>query len=260
MSFFSVFAEQSILDVIFRAELFCRKRHTLLSCQGKGAAGMCAEYDNKCVASAGKCGEAGNRFMAGDNKCGVYEAILRRRTIRKFKQQPITGDVLHKLVNAARLAPSASNMQPLKYIVVDDTQSVADVFGCVKWAGYIAPAGNPAPDERPVAFIVILADTSIRQSGYELDIGAAAQNIMLAAEEEGIGTCWMGAIDRERIKSILKLPDEYIINTVIALGYKGEEPVSEDENGSIRYYKDASGILHVPKRRLKDIIIKRHIY
>ena len=186
----------------------------------------------------------------------VYETIRNRRTIRKFKQQRIERGILEKLIDAARFAPSSSNMQPLKYMIVDEPGMAARIFEYVKWAGYITPAGNPDEGEKPVAFIIILVDSEIRASGYELDIGAAAQSIFLAAEEEGIGTCWMGAIDKERIRSILVISERFIINTVIALGYSGESPVTEDEKGSIKYYKDGSGVLHVPKRKLTDIIIK----
>lgn len=186
----------------------------------------------------------------------VYDAIARRRTIRKFKQQPIERAILEKLVDAARLAPSAANMQPLKYAIVDTKDTVDQMFELVKWAAYIAPAGNPGEGEHPVAFIVILVDTGIRSAGYELDVGAAAQNIFLSAEEEGIGTCWMGAIDREKIRGILSLPEKYLINTVIALGYPAEHPVLENESGSIKYFKDKEGVLHVPKRKLEDIIVK----
>lgn len=185
----------------------------------------------------------------------VYEAISRRRTIRKFKQDPISRDILERLVDAARLAPSGSNLQPVKYSIVNDKDKVDRIFEQVKWAGYIAPAGNPGEGERPVAFIIILADTEIRKSGYELDVGAAAQNIFLAAEEEGIGTCWIGAINRDKIREILNIPEHLIINTAVALGYKGEEPVIEAEDGSIKYYKDEKGVLHVPKRKLEDVLV-----
>ncbi len=187
---------------------------------------------------------------------GTYELILKRRTIRKFRQERLGRPLLEKLINAARLAPSAANLQPLKYVIVDDEEKVRKVFGKVKWAAYIAPKGDPAENERPVAFIVILADTEIRKTGYELDVGASAQNIFLAAEEEGVGTCWMGAIDRDGIRSILGIPEGYIIDTVVALGYPAESPVAEDEKGSIRYYKDDNGVLHVPKRSLDEIILK----
>lgn len=185
----------------------------------------------------------------------VYDLILKRRTIRKFKQEKIQRHVLEKLINAARLAPSASNLQPIKYIIVDEKQQVDAVFEHVKWAGYIAPYGDPAVDERPVAFVIMLLDTEIRKSYYDVDIGAAASNLTLAALEEGIGACWMGAIDRDAIRAMFQIPDKYVISLAIALGYPAESPVAEEENGSIKYYKDENGVLHVPKRKLKDIII-----
>lgn len=186
----------------------------------------------------------------------TYDLILNRRTIRKFQQKKLETALLEKFVNAARMAPSGSNLQPLKYVIVNEEDKVQRVFEQVKWAGYITPLGNPAENERPVAFIVILADTDIRKNGYELDAGAAAQNIFLAAAEEGVGTCWMGAIDRNGIRKILSIPDRYVIDTAVALGYPAESPVSEAEKGSIKYYKDESGTLHVPKRTLEEIILK----
>lgn len=185
----------------------------------------------------------------------IYETILHRRTVRKFKQERIEHIVLERLIDAARHAPSAANMQPLKYVIVDDKAQVDAVFKHLKWAAYIAPAGNPAENERPVAFIAVLVDTDIKKSGYELDIGAAVQNILLASAAEGIGTCWIASIDRDAIVRELRIPDQYILNTVIALGYAAEEPAAEEENGSIRYYKDENGRLHVPKRSLKDVIV-----
>jgi len=150
---------------------------------------------------------------------GIYETILARRTIRKFKQEKIQDSTLRKLINAARHAPSAANMQPIKYIVLNDEEKVNEVFKYVKWAAYIAPHGTPSENEKPVAFIIILIDTEIKKSGYELDVGAAAQNIMLAAWEEGIGTCWIASVDRDAVRKALNIDERYMINSVIALGY-----------------------------------------
>lgn len=187
----------------------------------------------------------------------IYDLILKRRTIRKFQQKKIDGNILEKMINAARLAPSAANIQPLKYMIIDSSENVAEMSKYVKWAAYIAPEGDPAAGEEPVAYIAILVDTEIRKAGYELDVGASAQNIFLTALEEGIGTCWMGAIDREKIKSHFKIPDSFIISTVVALGYPLESPVVEDiKEDQIKYFKDAEGVLHVPKRKLQDVICK----
>lgn len=188
----------------------------------------------------------------------TYELILKRRTVRKFKQDIIEKAHLKKMVNAARLAPSGANKQPLKYVIVDDESTVKAIFEQVKWAGYIAPTGNPEKHEQPTAFIAVLADTNISQGGYELEAGAAIQNILLVAKEEGIGSCWMGAINRPNIMDILKLDEPLKLISVIALGYEGETPITEDEEGTIKYYKDIEGVLHVPKRTFSDVVINHN--
>ena len=185
----------------------------------------------------------------------VYEAAGTRRTVRKFRQEPIAREQLYKMVKAAVLAPSGANMQPLKYKIVDDAALAAKVFPLVKWAGYIAPTGDPAEGEEPTAYILILADQEIRKSGYELDAGAAAENLMLTAWEDGIGSCWMGAIDRPALARLLDIPERYIINTLIALGVPAEQPVWEPRGEGIRYYKDEQGVLHVPKRTLEEVLL-----
>lgn len=182
------------------------------------------------------------------------KTIFERRTIRKYQQKPILRADLTELVEAGRLAPSAANMQPLAYLVVDQQDKVEQMFPLLKWAGYLAPEANPGPDERPVAYIVVLADTQIRKSGYEHDAGAAIENISLLAWSKGIGSCWIGSVDRMNLQSQFALPERYRIDSVIALGYSAEQSVFEDEQGSIKYYKDENQTLHVPKRKTNDIV------
>lgn len=184
----------------------------------------------------------------------VYDAVLKRRSIRKFKQKRIPLAILKELVNAARVAPQASNFQPMKYIIVEDEMLVKSVFTTISWAGYIRPAGNPNPGEEPAAYIVALCDKQIRSSGYDVDAGSAIENILLTAVEQEIGTCWLGAINKDKLRQILEIPDKYEIHTMVALGYPAETPIIEDEKGSIKYYKDENGVLHVPKRKLTDIM------
>jgi nitroreductase len=186
----------------------------------------------------------------------VIEAILARRTVRKFKQDKIERKVLENLINGARLAPSGGNLQALKYIIVDAEEDVKKVYEHVAWAKYLGENFKQREDERPVAFIAVLVDTDIKKVGYEIDLGAAVENILLGAYEEGIGTCWMGAINRKEISNILRIPDRFLLNTVIALGYKAESPVTVDTEESIIYYKGEDEELCIPKRKLEDIIVK----
>ena len=133
----------------------------------------------------------------------VYEAALNRRTIRRFKQDPIPLEILRKLVNAGRLAPSSANLQPIEYIIIEEVGLVVSVFGTLKWAGYISPAGNPPPGERPVAYSVVRANKTKSSGSCERDAAAAIGNMLLVALEEGIGSCWLGSIDINELTDIL---------------------------------------------------------
>lgn len=185
----------------------------------------------------------------------LNEMILSRRTIRRFRPEPISTEVLDGLVEAARLAPSAANRQPCEYIVVADPAQAAKVFPLVSWAGYIVPAGNPREGERPMAYIVILINRSKTPDHGHHDAASAAMNIIYAALAQGIGSCWMGAIDRGRLRMLFEVPDNCEIDSLVALGYPAESPVVEPMQGdSVKYWKDASGVLHVPKRALAEIL------
>ncbi len=184
----------------------------------------------------------------------VYEAAINRRTIRRFKQKPIPLEILKKLVNAGRLAPSSANLQPIEYIIIDETDLVEKVFGTLKWAGYISPAGNPPPGERPVAYIIVLANRKKNSGNCERDAAAAIGNMLLVAFEDGIGTCWLGAIDINKLTDILELPEHIKIDSVVALGYSNESPQIEEMKDSVKYWKDETGVLHVPKRKIDDVL------
>lgn len=183
----------------------------------------------------------------------VYEAILSRRSIRKFKQKNISRSDLEKMVNAARLAPSAANLQPLEFIIIDEKELCSKIFDTTSWAGYIQPKWTPSTDKRPVAYIIILSNDP-KNIWYQRDTSYATANIVLTAEEMGLGSCILCKIDKKQIKKILKIPDEIEVDSLIALGYKSENPVIIDYSDSVKYYRDENNVLHVPKRKLEDIL------
>jgi len=184
----------------------------------------------------------------------LYDLIISRRTIRQFRRTPVGREVLEKIVNAARLAPSAANLQPLEFVAVDDDRIRDGIFPCLRWAGYIAPKGNPRPGQEPVAYVVVLVNQDIRKAMFEYDVGAAVENMILAALESGIGACWLISIEREKIAELLHVRGGYRVDSVLALGYPAEQPVSEEFADSAKYWKDESGVLHVPKRRLDKVL------
>ena len=181
----------------------------------------------------------------------MKELIKKRRTVRKFKRTPLTREKLLSYVDSARVAPSAANMQALKYAVVYG-KTAEKIFPLVKFAGYL-PDYNPSFDEQPSAYIVICADTDIRKTGNDIDIGIAAEHIVLSALSDGVGSCLMGAIDREAIAKLLKLPENLTVSLVVALGYPDEEQKEAEFKGDIKYYLE-DNVICVPKRSLKEIL------
>lgn len=183
----------------------------------------------------------------------IFEVIKNRRTVRKLKQEEIEKAALEKLVEAARLAPSAGNRQPLEYLVVDTKERKDIVFPRLRWAAYIAPDGNPSEEEKPAAYIIVLIRKELKWEYSLYDAGAAVENILLGAASLDLGTCWIGSIDRENLRKEMEIPEDYIIDCVIAIGKPAETPVTEELVESVRYYKK-QGVLQVPKRNLKKII------
>lgn len=183
----------------------------------------------------------------------MYEKIVKRRTIRKYSKEPVPRDVLVKCVDAARHAPSGMNRQPLKYVVVNDDDSLGKVFTTTRWAGYL-PDYGPSDEEMPRAYIVILLDKEIRKDcGH--DAGVAAMTISMVAHDHSLGSCMLGAIDRPRLREILGIPQRFEIVLVVAIGYPAEAPtVDKVKDGSTKYWLDDSGVLHVPKRSIEEIV------
>jgi len=185
----------------------------------------------------------------------IYEKIKERRTIRKYLDKDVPREILIKCVDAARLSPSAANLQPLKYVIVDDKKLLKEVFSTLRWAGYLPEEYKPKEKDMPRAYIVILLDKNIRQTPGH-DAGIAAMSISLVAHDEGLGSCILGNIDREKLREILNIPDHLDIVLVVSLGYPAEKPVVDKlRDNDIRYWVDENGVLHVPKRDLESIVI-----
>lgn len=184
----------------------------------------------------------------------VYNLILKRRTIRKFKQKSISEDLLKKMINAARLSPSGANLQPLEFIVINQMEMLENVFSTTRWAAYLSPKGTPQKGERPVAYVVVLINRTIKANGGEHDCGAAIMNMILTALEQDVGSCWIGSIERDKLRTILSIPSNFDIDSILALGYPSEGPVVEEYKDSVKYWKDDDGELHVPKRNIENLI------
>jgi nitroreductase len=184
----------------------------------------------------------------------LHELILKRRTIRQFGPRPVAADALERIVNAGRLAPSAANQQPLEFIAVDREDLRAKIYPGLKFAAAIAPAGFPRPGNEPKAYIVTLVNTKIREKMFEYDVGAAMENMSLAALAEGIASCWLLSVDRPPIAELLGIPPDYKIDSVLALGYPAQVSKEEVLTDTPKYWQDEDLTFHVPKRPLAAVL------
>lgn len=187
----------------------------------------------------------------------MKELVLKTRSYRRFHEDHDIGmDALRGLVELARLTASARNLQPLKFMLVNDRKVNAEIFPELGWAGYLKEWPGPIPGERPSAYIFTLGDTNIAEEfGY--DQGLATQSILLGATSLGLGGCIIGSAKKERLCEKLRIPARYRILNVIALGKPKEvvqvEPMGPE--GDVKYWRDAEGVHHVPKRALEDLIV-----
>ncbi|HKK33775.1 MAG TPA: nitroreductase family protein [Desulfomicrobiaceae bacterium] len=187
------------------------------------------------------------------------DLVLKTRTYRRFyERSPVSMETLKDLTGTARLTASAGNLQPLCYILSSNPETNEVVFRHLRWAAYLKDWDGPREGERPAAYIIMLGDTS-RGKDFAWDQGIAAQTIMLAAAEIGLGGCMMGSVDKQGLRRDLDIPDRYEILLILAIGRPKEMVVLEqlEETKDIRYYRDSQGHLHVPKRRLGDVILKK---
>jgi len=192
----------------------------------------------------------------------VYEAILKRRSIRRFKDKAVPYEVLEKCIDAARVAPSGRNQQVCEYIVINDGKVLPGVFENIGGSAKMPPdKGGPRPEQAPKAYTIVLINKALegdanRRRVTLYDVGMAAENIMLTALEQGIGCCPILMFNEGDLKLLLEIPDDYDIALVIAMGYPDESPAAEVPKDSLNVWVDEKGLRHVPKRKLADIIHK----
>ena len=187
----------------------------------------------------------------------LKDLILKNRSYRRFYQsEQISETQLREWVDLARNSASARNAQPLKYILSAEESINVKIFETLAWAGYLTDWPGPEEGERPSAYIVMLHDTRI-PGNYLCDDGIAAQSILLGATESGFGGCMIYSVNRNKLRELLKLPEQFEIIQVLALGRPKETVVLEEiAEGDVKYWRDENLVHHVPKRSLNEIIIK----
>jgi nitroreductase len=154
--------------------------------------------------------------------------VLKRQSTRKFTDKPVEREKIERCLEAARLAPSACNSQPWKYVVIDEPVLKSKVAS----AAYSTLAFfNKFVDKAPVLVVIVVEKMNLtaqiggrllHKDYYLYDIGITATHFCLQAAEEGLGTCMIGWLDEKKVKSLLSLPDNKKVGLLIAVGYSPE--------------------------------------
>lgn len=184
----------------------------------------------------------------------LYKLILERRSIRLFKQKKVSLDIIKKVIDCARVAPSAANLQFIDYLVVDKESLKEQIFDALYFAAYIYPKRTPPLGKRPAFYVILLINKERTKEPNLRDIGASAENMLLSLIAFNLGGCWLQNIEKDKIKKILNIDEEHEIDSLIAAGYPAEAPLLETDSVNIKYWLDEKDYLHVPKRPLSDVL------
>lgn len=153
----------------------------------------------------------------------LFEAIEKRRSVRKFKPNPITKEHLKKILEAGRLAPSGGNRQPWYFIVTSDSETKRALSVAANNQAFISDAG---------VIITALGDAGVYPKSstastrilHKQDPMIAIEHMVLAATALGYGTCWIGAFNENEVKRILKVPENLTVVALLPVGVPDENP------------------------------------
>ncbi len=150
----------------------------------------------------------------------VFDAITNRRSIRKYKDTEIEENKITKILEAARLAPSAANRQEWKFVIVKNKATRENLVDAANGQKFVA--------EAPVLIVACSTESESKmpcgQYAYTVDLSIALSFMILEATEQELGTCWLGAFDENMVKRILDIPDEIRIVGMFTLGNADEKP------------------------------------
>lgn len=143
----------------------------------------------------------------------MFEAIQKRKSVRDYKDKSVPKEIVKKILEAGRVAPSASNIQPWHFIVVSDLES-RKVIAKGPYAKFVRGA--------PLV-IVGCGDTKMSPNRFMMDVSIALENMVLAATGEGLGTCWICGFYEDQVKKLLAIPEHYKVVALLSVGYPRQE-------------------------------------
>lgn len=165
----------------------------------------------------------------------VYEAIAKRRAVRKYKPDAVAEEVLNRVLGAGRLAPSGHNRQPWRFVVVRDAARRRELAAAAApHNAFLAEApvviaflGKLDYEKAPKPYDAVYRGTWTWDMYIRYNVAIAAAYVTLAAAAEGLGTCWINNYDEDQIRRILDVPEGYALVCLMTLGYPAETPAAK---------------------------------
>ncbi len=149
----------------------------------------------------------------------VFEAINKRQSIRDYKETAVPQDKLRRVLEAGRMAPSGGNRQEMKFVVVTDAEARAKLAEATGGQRHVAQAPVIIAAVATVPDRIMLCGVP----AYPVDVAIAIDHLTLAAFEEGLGTCWIGAFKQDMARKALKIPDSCMVVSLLTLGFPAAE-------------------------------------
>ena len=143
----------------------------------------------------------------------VFEAVQQRKSIRSYTDEPVPKEKLERILEAARLAPSARNIEPWHFVVVTDKEKRV-VLSKGRYAKFV---------EQAPAVIVALGDKESSPDWYAVDVSLAVENMVLTAVSEGLSTCCVGSFDEKEVRQTIGAPDKYEVLVMLTVGYSKDK-------------------------------------
>lgn len=177
----------------------------------------------------------------------LKDLVIHNRSYRRFDEKTfITYDQVVSLIDLARLAPSAGNLQPLRYFISVSAPTNEKIFPHLFWGGDTQNSFAPIIGERPTAYILVLEDTHVSRLSTH-DQGIAAQTILLGAVEMGFGGCIIKSMDRDALEKVIEFGEDMDLKLIIALGKPLDAVLPEGST-------DTKGV-KIHKKTLKEILL-----
>ncbi len=159
--------------------------------------------------------------MCKVKRMSLIDVVLSRRSIRRYERKDIPKEVLNKILEAGRQAPSANNIQPFHLIVLTDDE-IKREFSTGLWNSFVK--------DSPVVIVGCSQTTGNGDSEWSVvDTSIALQNMVIAAWAMDVGSCWIGDFEEEKVKRTLDIPESWNVLALITFGYPAEQPSQQSK-------------------------------